>query len=137
MGGAESSRPPVKVPRGRGGDEVVGLSRLELQTTWSRTKRSERNGKILECSGFITYCNNLRSRIGNPARDILLLTHGVDNMLLTRVGADQVHLIVICSHVPTVHVQDVVRIVDPEHGVGRVPVNKMCFAGDKDRLEKD
>ena len=125
VGGAVAARPPVQV-HGRGrGDEVVGLARLELQRRGVGAEAPERYGKVAEALRLVAHCHNLWSRVGDPAAEVLVLGHAVDDVLLPGVGTDDVQLVVLRGHAALVHLQHVVRVIQPEDGVGTVPVHKV------------
>jgi len=78
--------------------------------------------------------HNLGFGIGDPAGVELLFADTVDNMRLwvsdSCFGerANDVHLVIFPGLVAGVDVHNVVRVVQPEHGIGPVPVNVVNFA---------
>ena len=74
-------------------------------------------------------CDNLGLWIGDATRVILLAADAVDDMpfgeLNARLGygANDVDLVVFPWQVASIDVHDVVGVVQPEHGVGLVPVD--------------
>jgi len=137
--GAGPAGPAVEVALPRRGDEEVVLARVELQPSWCRTKRPESDGELLLFTGFITDCDYAGIRLTDATTIILLLGHVVDDVLLQVLvpvpggapvpRADQVHLVVLPRHVTLIYVHDVVGVVDPEDGVGRVPVQVVYPGG--------
>ena len=128
VGGAVSPHPPVQVPPGGGGDEIIVLSRLELQAPWGGTERPERYGEVHEAFRLVTYGHYFRSVTGHSARLELLLRHAVHHVLLLGVlGADQVELVILPREVPVVDIHDVICVVDAEEGICRVPINFVNF----------
>jgi len=130
--GAGAAGPAVEVPLPRRRDEEVVLARVELQPSRCRTKRPKSDGELLLFTGFITDCNYAGIRLTDPTTIVLLLRHIVDDVLLQVLvpfsggapvpGADQIHLVVLPWHITLIDVHDVVGVVNPEDGVGRVPV---------------
>jgi len=113
-----SSHPPVQVPLGGGGDEIVTLSWFELHPTRGRRKVPKSDGNILEALRFITDRYNLRSLAGDSATLELLLTDTVDHVLLLAVlRTHQVELVILPGKVTLVHIDDIVRIVQTKDGV--------------------
>ena len=125
--GTEAAGPPVEVHGGGGGHKVVGLSRLELQSSGVRAEGPEGDGKVAETLGLVAHRHDLGAGAGDPAGLELLLGHRVDDVLLARVRADEVELVVLRREVAPVDLQDVVR--PPEDGVGGVPVHKVGAHG--------
>lgn len=107
-----------------------------------RRERPERYREIHEFIRFVTHGDYPWIRIRYPARLVLILRHVVDDVLLhlllvfgtRRVnGTDQVHLIVLELDVVTIHVDHVIRIVYPEDGVRRVPMDRVEFSAARRR----
>jgi len=105
-----------------GGDPVVG-------TTGSWCERSEGDGEIHEPVGLVADGNDGWLRVGDAAGVKLLTADTVDDVLLGVLdaglggGADDVGLVVLPWFIASVDVDDVVGVVNPEHGVSLVPVN--------------
>jgi len=111
------------------GDEIVVLAGVELQTTGSWCERSEGDGEIHEPVGLVADGNDGWLRVGDAAGVKLLTADTVDDVLLGVLdaglggGADDVGLVVLPWFIASVDVDDVVGVVNPEHGVSLVPVN--------------
>ena len=127
VSGAVSSDSPVQVGLGRGGDQVVALPWLELQPPGGRREGPEGDGEVLEPLLTLADRHYLRPGAGHPAVVKVLDGDAVDDMLLQGVlGADQVQLVVLPGQVALIHVNDVICVVNPEHRVRAVPVDKVC-----------
>ena len=115
----------MKVPWGWGGDEVVGLARPELQSPGRRAEVPEGDGEVAQAAvRLVTDGHDLGPWVGDPAGHVLLPAHAVHDVALPRlIGTDEVHLVRLRARV---HIHDVVRVVDFEHRIGRVPVDKVC-----------
>ena len=117
------------------GDEVVVLARVEFKTAGSRSERSEGDGEIHEPMRLVANSNNGRLGVGDAAGVKLLTAHTVDDVLLGVLdaglggGADDVGLVVFPWFVAGVDIDDVVGVVNAEHGVGLVPVNVVKLLG--------
>lgn len=93
----------------------------------------KRNSEVHQFVRFVAHGNNPGVRIRYPAALVLVLGHIVDDVLLRLLvlrarrvhRADQVHLVVLELEVVPVHVDDVVRVVDPEDRVRGVPVYRV------------
>jgi len=117
-------------PGGGGGDEVVRLARLELQSSRSGAETSKCNREVHEGFRLVADRHNFGSRTCNPTRVKLFSGDAVYHMLLSGVlGADDVELVVLPGEVPLVHVHDVVSVVNSEDGVAGVPVHLVCLGG--------
>ena len=127
VGGAVAAHPPVQVPLRRGGDEVVVLPRLELHPTRCGRERPERDREVHEAVRLVADGHYLRPGVGNSTRLKVFFADTVDHMLLTVLRTNQVKLVVFPGQVALVHIDDVLRVVDPEHGVGAVPVDEVCL----------
>ena len=128
VGGAEAPDPPVEIPPGGGGDEVVVLARLELHPSWCGGEGPEGDGEVHEGAGLVADGHYLGSGACHTTGLELLLGDAVDDVLLLGVfRTDQVELVVLPGKVPGVDVQHV--ILRPELGVGGVPVEEVCLHG--------
>ena len=85
---------------------------------------------------LVAQCHDLGARLRYPAAVILLLGDTVDDVLLHATyvprlvhGTDNVDLVILPWVVAPVDVNDVVRPVDPEHGIGGVPVDVVDVGG--------
>ena len=124
VGGAEAPDPPVEIPPGGGGDEVVVLTGSELQTSRRGTEVPEGDGEVLELLRLVADGHNLGSGTCHTTGLELVLADAVDDVLLQRVlGTDDIELVVLPGEVAVVDVHDVVGVVYPEDGVGAVPVD--------------
>ncbi len=144
VGGAATANPPVKVVLGGGGNEVVVVAWVELEAAWGGGEAAEGDGEVHEAVGLIADCHDPGLGVGNPAGLILLLGDTVDDVALRRVPgaslgnwADEVDLVVLPGEVATVDVDNVVSVVDPEHGVVPVPVDVVDVLGRGDVGEDD
>ncbi len=95
VGGAVAAHLTVQVPGVGGGDEVVGVARLELQPTRGGAEGPEGDGEVEEPLGPVADGHNLGPGTGDPAVHVLLSAHAVDNMLLLGVGTDEVQLVIL------------------------------------------
>ena len=108
---------------------------MELQASRCGRERSESDGKVQQLMGLTANGHNFRFRIGDPARIILFPTDTVDDMPFwvasARLGhgANQVDLVIFPGLVADVDIHHMIGIVQPEHGVGSVPVDIMNFSG--------
>ena len=135
VGGAASAHPPVQILPGRRGNEVVVLSRPELQTARGGGERPEGDGEVAEAVGRVTDGHDLGLGVGDATRVKLLAADAVDNVGLRELGArlghraDDVDLVVLPGQVAGVDVHNVVGVVQPEHGVVLVPVDVVQLLG--------
>ena len=130
VSGAEPACSPVEIFPGGGGDEIVILTGSELQPPRGGAEVPEGDGEVLELLGFVADGHNLGSLITDPAGLELVLTDAVDDVLLCRVlGTDEVQLVVLPGQVAHVHINHIVRVVQPEDGVGRVPEHEVGLDG--------
>lgn len=131
VGGAPAADAPVQVVLGGGADEVVVAAGEELQPARLRAERAEGDGEEEQLVGFVADGDHPRVGVGDAARVVLLLRDVVDDVLLGVVvvlvrrvhRADDVHLVVVELRVALVQVEHVVRVVDAEDAVRRVPVD--------------
>lgn len=101
-------------------NEVVIFPGQELQPPWLRGERSKSYGEIHELVRLVAYRDDSRVRIGYPASLVLLLGNVVDDVLFgvlvvcTRCihWTDYVHLVILELHIPFVHVDYVIRVVN-------------------------
>ena len=118
----------MDVSRGGGGDEIVILTRFELQSTRGGAEVTEGDGKVLELLGFVANSDNGWSVVTHSTRVEVLLGHAVDHVLLASVlGTDQVELVILPGQIPIVDIHNVICVVDGEDGICRVPINFVDF----------
>jgi len=121
----------------RCGDEVVILAGSELESAGLRCERAEGDGEVHELVRLVAHGDDARIGVGYAARVVLLLGHVVDDVLLGVVlvrprrvhRTDDVHLVVLERNVVLVDVDDVIRVVYPEYGVGGIPMYVMHSGG--------
>ena len=106
---------------------------MELQASRCGRERSESDGKVQQLMGLAANSHNFRFRIGDPTRIIFFPTDTVDDMPLwiqsacLRLGTNQVDLVIFPGLVSDVDIDHVIGIVQPEHGIGSVPVDVVNF----------
>jgi len=152
VGGAMTAHSPVEVVVAGSGDEVVVFARLELHAARSGCERPKGDGEVHQLVRFVADGNDARVLASDPASLVLLFGHAVNDVLLHVLGGrtnncgggrilggwlllllsvdrtDDVDLVVFPRLVAPVDVDDVVSVIDPEDGVGRVPVDKVRLA---------
>lgn len=102
--------------------EVVIVSWEELESARGRRERPECDGEVHELLRLVADRDDPRVRVRDATRLVLCLAHVVDDELLRLVverarlvhRTDDVHLVVLERQVALVHVDYVVRVVDPE-----------------------
>ena len=131
MSGASTSKPTIQVVPGGGGNEVVILTRFELHSSGSWREGTESDCDVFEIKGLIANGYDSRMRLYDTTIFILFFGHVVNDILLD-IGfsgafaipwAYDVSLVIFPCQVVNIDVNDVVSVVDPEHGVCRVPVD--------------
>ena len=71
MSGAGTAHPPVDVPGCGGGDEIIFLTRFELQTSWTGTEWSKGDCSKLSWIGLVTDHHLLRPGVDHSTCDEL------------------------------------------------------------------
>ena len=125
--------------------KVVVLAGQKLQASRLGRERSERYREVHQLVRFIAHRYYLRIGIRDAARLVLVFRHVVYDVLLHFLlvagvrcvhGTDEVHLIVLELDVVPVDVDDIVRVVDAEDGVRRVPVDRVKFGAARRRRRR-
>ena len=135
MRAAASSNSTVKVFRGGRGDEVVILAGVKFKTARGGCERSEGDGEVHQSVRLVANGNNCRLGIGDSARVKLLTADAVDDVLFRVLDAgfgdwaDDVDLVIFPGFIADIDVNNVIGVVDSEHGVGLVPVDVVELFG--------
>ena len=128
VSGAGTAHPPVDVPGCGGGDEIIFLTRFELQTSWTGTEWTKGDGSKLSWIGLVTDHHLLRPGVGHSAGDELMPGHAVDHVVLLAVlGTDEVELVILIGKITLIHCDHVGGVPVTEQGVGGVPVHIMML----------
>lgn len=108
------------------------MTRFELEGAGRWRERSEGDGEIHDFVWLVTDSNNFGIWVGDSARVVLLLGHTVDHILLvvqsvslTRLvhRTNNVGLVILPRQVALIDINDVIGVVNPEYGIGHVPVD--------------
>lgn len=103
------------------------MSGKELEAAWRGRERSECDGEVHELLRFVAHRYDPGIRVRYATRLVLGFAHVVYDELLRLVversrlvhGTDDVHLVVLERQIALVHVDYVVRVVDPESAKGK------------------
>ena len=132
---AASSDTPVKIFWGGGGDEVVILAGVEFKAAGSGGERSEGDGEVHQPVRLVANGNNCWLGIGDSARVKLLTADAVDDVFFRVLDAglgdwaDDVDLVILPGFIANIDVDNVIGVVNSEHGVGLVPVDVVKLLG--------
>lgn len=120
---------------GRGcADEIIVLAWMKFEAAGGRAKTSEGDGEVQELVGFAANSDDSGLGVGDSARFEFLTTDTVDDMPFGVLGigfgnwTNNVDLIVFPRKITSVDIDDMISIVQPEHGICSVPVNVVDFA---------
>ncbi len=130
--GTASSHSPMEVILWRGGNEVVTMTRPELEATWCWCEWPESDGEVHQLMGPIANGNDFGIGLCDPTRIIFLFCHTIDDVLFLRGvcvcarlidRAHNVDLIILPRVVATIDLDDVVMFVSSKEGVRGVPMD--------------